>query len=559
MPKNPSSNGAMDVTSPKRARTQGGASARGKKVLISDPIEQVCVDILQKAGVVVDCKSKVPPAELKKIIGEYDGLIVRSGTTVTAEIIESAHKMTAIGRAGTGVDNIDCVAATKKGIIVMNTPGGNTVSAAEHTCALIASLARNVAQGDASMKARKWDRKKYMGVELSGKTLGVLGLGRVGREVISRMQSYGMDVIGYDPFFPPDASRKLNSEPVSAADCMARADFLTVHVPLLDDTKDMINKTSIATMKPGVRIINCARGGIINEADLLAALQSGHVAGAAVDVFESEPPAEHEWALIEHPKLVATPHLGASTLEAQGKVAEEIANSLVAAFAEQPVVGVVNAPNLTLSQKPELKPWTALATSLGKLLAQVNKAAVTSLQVQVSGKVEKAGELCAAAALVGLFDQSGARDETGAAINLISAPAFAAEREMKVTTQEVEGGVFSSLLKLTVTTPKGSHVIAGTVFGSSQRVVEFEGHKLEFEPKGYMLVYKSIDKPGVLSRVSGLLGENKINIQACVVSHGDAQGAVVNVMAIDRKVEAAVLSKAAELADVSQVHCLHIG
>ena len=206
-----------------------------------------------------------------------------------------------------------------------------------------------------------------------------------------------------------------------------------------------------------------------------------------------------------------------------------------------------------------LKPWTALATSLGKLLAQVNKAAVTSLQVQVSGKVEKAGELCAAAALVGLFDQSGARDETGAAINLISAPAFAAEREMKVTTQEVEGGVFSSLLKLTVTTPEGSHVIAGTVLGSSQRVVEFEGHKLEFEPKGYMLVYKSIDKPGVLSRVSGLLGENKINIQACVVSHGDAQGAVVNVMAIDRKVEAAVLSKAAELADVSQVHCLHIG
>jgi len=267
MPKNPSSNGAMDVTSPKRARTQGGASAKGKKVLISDPIEQVCVDILQKAGVVVDCKSKVPPAELKKIIGEYDGLIVRSGTTVTAEIIESAHKMTAIGRAGTGVDNIDCVAATKKGIIVMNTPGGNTVSAAEHTCALIASLARNVAQGDASMKARKWDRKKYMGVELSGKTLGVLGLGRVGREVISRMQSYGMDVIGYDPFFPPDASRKLNIEPVSAADCMARADFLTVHVPLLDDTKDMINKTSIATMKPGVRIINCARGGIINEAE----------------------------------------------------------------------------------------------------------------------------------------------------------------------------------------------------------------------------------------------------------------------------------------------------
>lgn len=252
--------------------------------------------------------------------------------------------MSAIGRAGTGVDNIDCVAATKKGIIVMNTPGGNTISAAEHTCALIASLARNVAQGDCSMKQGKWDRKKYMGVELAGKTLGVLGLGRVGREVVSRMQAFGMDAIGYDPFFPPEASEKLNIEPVSAAECIRRADFLTVHVPLLDDTRDMINKASIATMKPGVRIVNCARGGIINEEDLLAALESGQVAGAALDVFESEPPAEHEWALIKHPKLIATPHLGASTIEAQGKVAEEIAHALVAAFAEQPVAGVVNAP-----------------------------------------------------------------------------------------------------------------------------------------------------------------------------------------------------------------------
>jgi phosphoglycerate dehydrogenase-like enzyme len=388
----------------------------------------VCIDILKKAGVQVDRKSKLSSAELKKIIGEYDGLIVRSGTNVTADIIEAAHKMTAIGRAGTGVDNIDCNAATKKGIIVMNTPGGNTISAAEHTCALIASLARNVAQGDGSMKQGNWDRKQYMGVELAGKTLGVLGLGRVGREVVFRMQAFGMTAIGYDPFFPPEASQKLDIEPVSAAECIRclpslthphaqasplhaalglfvfapplgdvlpphpqaptslpplpsrlsapsalhrRADFLTIHVPLLDDTRDMINKASIATMKPGARIVNCARGGIINEADLLAALESGHLAGAALDVFESEPPSEHEWALIKHPKLIATPHLGASTIEAQGKVAEEIAHAIVAAFAEMPVTGVVNAPDLTLSQKPELKPWTSLATSMGALLAQV--------------------------------------------------------------------------------------------------------------------------------------------------------------------------------------------
>lgn len=333
----------------------------------------MCIDILTKAGVQVDCKSKLSPAELKKIIGEYDGLIVRSGTNVTADIIEAASKMTVIGRAGTGVDNIDCNAATKRGIIVMNTPGGNTISAAEHTCALIASLARNVAQGDGSMKQGKWDRKQYMGIELSGKTLGVLGLGRVGREVVTRMQAFGMSAIGYDPFFPPEASQKLDIEPVSAAECIRRADVLTIHVPLLEDTRDMINKASIATMKPGARIVNCARGGIINEPDLLAALESGQLAGAALDVFESEPPAEHEWALIKHPKLIATPHLGASTVEAQGKVAEEIAHALVAAFAELPVAGVVNAPDLTLSQKPELKPWTSLATSLGALLAQVRR------------------------------------------------------------------------------------------------------------------------------------------------------------------------------------------
>ncbi|KAJ1616343.1 D-isomer specific 2-hydroxyacid dehydrogenase, partial [Pavlovales sp. CCMP2436] len=236
-----------------------------KRVLISDPIEQVCVDILEAAGVHVDQKQKLSESELCVLIKDYDGLVVRSGTQVTAAVIEAAGKLKVVGRAGTGVDNIECDAASRAGVMVMNTPGGNTISAAEHTCALIMAMARNVAQGDGSMKEGKWERKNFMGVELHGKTLGVLGLGRVGREVVSRMQAFGMAVVGYDPMFPEEASRKLNIEPASAAECIRRADFLTIHVPLLDETRGLINEGSLATMKPGARIVNCARGGIIDE------------------------------------------------------------------------------------------------------------------------------------------------------------------------------------------------------------------------------------------------------------------------------------------------------
>jgi len=534
----------------KKARTEQ------KRVLISDPIEKVCVDILEHAGVQVDCKAKLKPEELKSIIGDYDGLIVRSGTTVTADIIECATKMQCIGRAGTGVDNIDCNAATRKGIVVMNTPGGNTISAAEHTCALIASLARNVAQGDASMKLGKWDRKKYMGVELDGKTLGVLGLGRVGREVVSRMQAFGMNVIGFDPLFPADAARKLNIEPVSAAEAMRRADFLTVHVPLLDETRNMINAESIATMKPGVRIVNCARGGIIDEAALLKALDAGHVAGAALDVFESEPPAEHEWELIKHPKLVATPHLGASTEEAQSKVAQEIARSMVSCFSEQPVQGVVNAPDLTLAQKPELKPWTTLAQSMGALSAQVLNGQVRTVKVELTGAaLEKAGSLCLAASLVGIFGKV-----TGEQVNLISAPTFAAEREIEVShSLSTEESAYTSLLKLTLETPTGSHVIAGTVFGPNQlRIVQFEDKHIEFVPNGYLFIYKSIDKPGVLSRVSGFLGESHINIKSAAVSTANHEKEVVNVFSVDQRLDAGALKKALALPDVADVHLVYI-
>lgn len=467
-----------------------------KRVLISDPIEQVAVDILENAGIHVDKKAKLSEEQLAKVIGDYDGLIVRSGTQVTAPVIEKALKMKVIGRAGTGVDNIDCDAATRKGVMVMNTPGGNTISAAEHTLAMICALARNVAQGDASMKAEKWDRKKFMGVELHNKTLGVLGLGRVGREVVTRCQAFGMKVLGYDPMFPADAARKLGIEPVSAEEAMKHADFLTVHVPLLDETRNMINEESIATMKPGVRIVNCARGGIIDEAALLAALESGHVAGAALDVFESEPPAKHEWPLILHPRVVATPHLGASTEEAQGKVAQEIAAQMVNAFQDKTVSGVVNAPDLTLSQQPELKPWTKLTARMGQLCAQVLTGQVRSVHVAVAGDgpVSTAGSLCSAAALTGIF-----RALTNERLNLINAPIVAREREISVTHEKVAEDVYHSLVTITVDTSSGKHIVAGTVFGpNNSRIVKYDSSYVEFVPDGYLLVYKNIDKPGAL-------------------------------------------------------------
>lgn len=406
------------------------------------------------------------------------------------------------------------------------------------------------------MKGGKWDRKKYMGVELDGKVLGVLGLGRVGREVVSRMQAYNMSVVGYDPLFPADAARKLNIEPVSAAEAMSRADFLTVHVPLLEETRNMINTQTIATMKPGVRIVNCARGGIIDEAALLQALESGHVAGAALDVFESEPPLEHEWALIKHPKLIATPHLGASTEEAQSKVAQEIARSMVAAFAEQPVAGVVNAPDLTLAQKPELKPWTTLANSMGSLAAQVLDGQVRNVKVELTGAaLEKTGSLCLAASLVGIFGKV-----TGEQVNLISAPTFAAEREIEVShALSSEESAYSSLLKLTVETTAGTKMIAGTVFSPTQlRIVQFEDKHVEFVPSGYLFIYKSIDKPGVLSRVSGFLGEQHVNIKSAAVSTSGGKKEVVNVFSVDQRIDASLMKSALALPDVSDVKAVYI-
>lgn len=309
------------------------------KILITDPIEKSCVDILSQEGFDVDVKLGLSPEDIKACIGNYAALVVRSGTQVTAEIIDAADSMQVIGRAGAGVDNIDCEAASRRGIIVMNTPGGNTISTAEHTVSMLLSLSRNIPQAYASLVAGKWERKKFMGTEVFGKTLGVVGLGKIGREVGIRCRAFGMTIIGFDPVLTVDGASKLDVELVTLDELYRRSDFITVHTPLNEETKGLLNDTTLALCKKGVRIINCARGGIVDEGALLRALESGHVAGAAIDVFVTEPPKDNP--LFKHPNVIATPHLGASTEEAQEKVAIQIAHQIADALHNRGIAGAV--------------------------------------------------------------------------------------------------------------------------------------------------------------------------------------------------------------------------
>lgn len=340
-----------------------------KKVLISDKVDVSCKDILEKHSIAVDYKPGLSKDDLKAIIKDYDALIVRSATKVTDEIFACATNLKLVGRAGTGVDNIDLKSASKHGVLVMNTPGGNTLSAAEHTCALISSVARHVGQGYASLLAGKWERSKFMGNELMGKTLAIVGLGRIGREVALRMQAYGVKTIGYDPIVSKEVAEASGIEYLTLDEIWPRADFVTVHTPLIPATKGLVNAKVFNVCKPGLKVINVARGGIVDESDLLQALNEGKCGGAALDVFVTEPPSDVSLELVKHPKVIATPHLGASTTEAQLRVAAEISEQIVDAVQGKPMVGLVNAPALAESCNPLYKPWMELAEKVGKLTA----------------------------------------------------------------------------------------------------------------------------------------------------------------------------------------------
>lgn len=509
------------------------------KILISDPIEQSCVDILKREGFQVDVKPGIPAEEIKKIIPEYAALIVRSGTKVTADIIAEAKAMKVIGRAGAGVDNIDVEAASRRGIIVMNTPGGNTISTAEHTVAMMLSLARNIPQAHTSLVNDKWDRKKYMGTEVFGKTLGVIGMGKVGREVALRCQAFGMTIIGFDPVLASDVASKLGVELVPLEEIYRRSDFITVHTPFTDETKGILNEKTLLKCKKGVRLINCARGGIIDESALLASLNSGHVAGAALDVFVKEPPTGSP--LLQHPKVIATPHLGASTEEAQEKVAIQIAEQLADALLDRGISGAVNAVALQSGIPAELKPYLLLAEKIGSLQAQIMKGKLRDLTIATRGELlQKHVDLLTTGVLKGFFSKLMSEP-----VNYINAPLLAESTGIRINERkERDGENYSHLLTVEYVTDVEERSFAGTVFGTTgPRIVRIDLFSFEVNPDGILLFYTNTDKPGMLAKVGSILADASINIAGLSLGRSAVGGKALTVVSVDNRISEDVLAR----------------
>jgi len=499
-------------------------------VLISDNLDPRCVGILEQEGLTVRNAPGMPADELLRAIPEFEVLLVRSATKVTEGVIAAGTNLRIIGRAGTGVDNIDLDAATRRGILVMNTPGGNSISAAEHTVAMILALARNIPQAHASLVGGKWERKAFTGTEVLEKTIGVVGLGRIGREVAQRCQGLGMTVIGYDPVLAPDAAGKQGITLVALEELFRRSDFITVHTPLNEETRGLLDESTLGLCKRGVRIINCARGGIVDEPALFRALESGQVGGAALDVFATEPPQNSP--LIGHPHVIATPHLGASTEEAQEKVALQIAHAVADALGGRSFTGVVNGAAMYLTLREEVRPYLALAERMGSLAAQLAPGQLQSITVGASGEIPRSSlELLKSGLLKGILSQT-IPDQ----VNFISAPLLA--RELGVTVNEARdesAGGFVNLLRLRLEIRSGSALeLEGTVVGtSSPRLVGIDGFRLEVNPEGHLLLYRNIDRPGMLARVGAILAEFGVNIAGLTLGRARAGGQALTVMSLD--------------------------
>ena len=519
------------------------------KILISDQLEQSCIDILTRERFTVDNRPGISPEDLRKIIGGYDALVVRSQTNVTAEVIAAATSMQVIGRAGTGVDNIDVDAATRRGILVMNTPGGNTVSAAEHTISMMLALARNIPQARASIVRGEWERKRYTGTEVFEKTLGVIGLGKIGREVAARARGLGMSVIGFDPVIASDVAGKLGIQLVDLEELYRRSDFITVHTPLSADTRGLINEATLSRCKHGVRIINCARGGIVDEGALLRGLESGRVAGAALDVFEVEPPRGNP--LVQHERVIATPHLGASTEEAQEKVAIQIAHQIADALYGRGFAGVVNSSAMHLTLKPEVRPFVTLADRMGSLVAQLAPGKVRRVTVAAAGEqVTGAMELLKSGVLKGILSQT-----VPDPVNIINAPYIAADLGFVVHEQkEPEPASYTNLLRVRYETERETREVDGTVFGTTAvRLVRMDAFHFEVNPEGHLLVYSNVDRPGMLARVGAVLARYHVNIANVSLGRSGAGGNALTVMNVDSDIPARAVQELVGIEGVSGV------
>lgn len=526
-----------------------------ERVLITDRLDAACGDILRAAGFEVVDRVGASAEEIRRAASDAVGWIVRSGTTITADLLEAAPSLRVVGRAGVGVDNIDVAAATRRGVIVINAPEGNTISTAEHACAMILSLARRIPLASASMREGRWERKEFMGAELFGKTLGIVGVGRVGRGVAERMSAFGMRVIGFDPVVSAEVAKESGVQLVGIEELAEQADVITFHAPLTASTRGMFGRERLDRCRRGVLIVNCARGGLIDEGVLLEALESGRVGGAALDVFSHEPPGEEERALLAHPAVVATPHIAASTAEAQQKVAVQVTEQVVLGLRGEPVATPVNASAIRLSSRPEVKPFVGLAELLGRIAARLSAShGIRRVTVRGAGEVPRAArDVLAVGALAGILGEL--HDQR---VNLVNAEALAAEAGLPVnmdwaTTAEN----YQHYVEVGVETGAGTRTIRGTLFGGTDaRIVGLDGYELELRPAGTMLFYRNVDRPGMLAAVGAIVAEANVNIGAMALGRRDPGAPALTVMHLDEPLDAGTLRRLGELdgvADVLQV------
>jgi D-3-phosphoglycerate dehydrogenase / 2-oxoglutarate reductase len=522
-------------------------------VLITDSVHPVCTEMLRAAGFEPRMELGKTPAEMLSLASGVEGWIIRSGTRITAPMIEAADQLRVIGRAGVGVDNVDLEAATHRGVLVINAPAGNTVSTAEHTVAMLLAIARQIPRANRSLRSGAWSRKEFSGAELLEKNVGIIGVGKIGQAVADRLKAFGMRILGYDPILSPEIASRLGVELVDLETIYAESDFITVHTPLNDATRGLLNRDSLSRCRPGVGIINCARGGIVDEVALLEALETGQVGGAALDVYSVEPPPETMSALINHPRVVATPHIAASTGEAQEKVARQVTEQIIHALRDEPVVTAVNAAAIRLAAQPEVQPYLTLTERLGRIAQQLAPDGSRNLVVRCHGPIPRHyKDVLLVAGLKGVM-----RDMITEQVNLINAPVLSAEAGLRADVQTFHAGEsYSNLVEVILASDEARIRVAGTVFGVDDvRMVRLDDSWVEVKPEGALLFYHNVDRPGMLARVGGLLAEGGLNIAALALGRSAPGGMALTVISLDEPIDETTMHAIRELEGVEGVRC----
>ena len=525
------------------------------KILISDNLSDSGVEKLVKVpGFEVEVNTSLTPEEFRRVIRDFDALVIRSATKVTAEVLENAHNLKVIGRAGIGLDNVDIEAASKRGVVVMNTPEGNVITTAEHTIAMMLSLTRNIPQATNSLKNGAWEKKRFKGKEVFNKVLGIIGVGRIGRVVAERAQGLKMRVIGYDPYINPEVIDTLGIQGVTFEELLARSDYITIHTPMTPETRDLLNADAFRKMKQGVFVINCARGGIVNEQDLYEAIKQGSVAGAALDVFAKEPPTDNP--LLSLDQVVATPHLGASTAEAQENVAIAVADQIEDFLTRGTIRNSVNTPNIDGAVLSKLRPYLTLAEKLGCVLTQITKGAIQKVSIEYVGDVSSLEtQALTISILKGMLTPI-----LGEMVNFVNVPVHVKERDIRVTTSvRSEAEDFTNLISVHVKTPHAENLVAGTIIGKKEaRMVRINDFRLEAALEGHLLLIHNIDTPGTIGAIGTCLGRHKINISLMNVGQVLERGQNIIFLRTDMPVPAHVIKELLAMDNVDLVQAIEL-